>query len=100
MVPAGFMVYSVLTTELVLHPQSPILTSDSRGIQFAFFGLFALSSTVTAFLAPLMVATITTWFQSQRAGFASLASLMVLGFVMLGWVRQEQAQASRPQPRT
>ena len=42
MVPAGFMIYSVLTTELVLHPQSPILTSDSRGIQFAFFGLFAL----------------------------------------------------------
>jgi len=58
-----------------------------------FFGLFALSSTVTAFLAPLMVATITTWFQSQRAGFASLAILMVLGFLMLGWVRQEQARA-------
>lgn len=56
-----------------------------------FFGLFALSSTVTAFLAPLMVAAMTTWFQSQRVGFASLASLMILGFVMLSWVRQERA---------
>ena len=41
-VPAVFMTYSVLTTQLVLHPQSPILTSDSRAIQFTFFGLFAL----------------------------------------------------------
>ncbi len=60
-----------------------------------FFGLFALSGTVTAFLAPMMVATTTTWFQSQRAGFASLAVLMVLGFVMLGWVRQERATVAR-----
>ena len=56
-----------------------------------FFGLFALSGTVTAFLAPLMVATTTTFFQSQRAGFASLALLMVLGFIMLARVKQERA---------
>jgi len=56
-----------------------------------FFGLFALSGTVTAFLAPLMVATTTTWFSSQRAGFASLVVLMVLGFLMLSRVRQERA---------
>jgi UMF1 family MFS transporter len=56
-----------------------------------FFGLFALSGTVTAFLAPLMVAATTTWFSSQRAGFASLVVLMVLGFLMLSRVRQERA---------
>jgi UMF1 family MFS transporter len=56
-----------------------------------FFGLFALSGTVTAFLAPMMVATTTAWFQSQRAGFASLTVLMVLGFLLLGRVRQERA---------
>lgn len=56
-----------------------------------FFGLFALSSTATAFLAPLMVATMTSVFQSQRAGFASLAILMVLGFIALRWVREERA---------
>ena len=58
-----------------------------------FFGLFALSGTVTAFLAPLMVGTFTTWFDSQRAGFASLTVLMVIGAVMLVWVREEQAVA-------
>ncbi|MBK79844.1 MAG: MFS transporter [Gammaproteobacteria bacterium] len=58
-----------------------------------FFGLFALSGTVTAFLAPMMVAATTTWFQSQRAGFASLVILMILGFLLLGRVTQEQASA-------
>lgn len=56
-----------------------------------FFGLFALSGTVTAFLAPLLVATTTTWFQSQRVGFASLALLMVIGALLLLMVREERA---------
>lgn len=56
-----------------------------------FFGLFALSSTVTAFLAPLMVATATQFFESQRIGFASLASLMIIGALMLIKVKEEQA---------
>ncbi|MBT3426980.1 MAG: MFS transporter [Gammaproteobacteria bacterium] len=59
-----------------------------------FFGLFALSGTVTAFLAPLLVATTTAWFQSQRAGFASLASLMIIGAVMLLFVKEEQAKVA------
>ena len=56
-----------------------------------FFGLFALSGTVTAFLAPLLVATMTDWFDSQRVGFASLTVLMVIGFAMLFVVREEQS---------
>ena len=56
-----------------------------------FFGLFALSGTVTAFLAPLLVATTTAWFQSQRAGFASLVILMVIGSIMLLKVKEEQS---------
>lgn len=56
-----------------------------------FFGLFALSATVTAFLAPLLVALTTDLFESQRVGFASLASLMIIGAVMLLWVKEEQA---------
>ena len=56
-----------------------------------FFGLYSLSGTVTAFLAPLMVATSTAWFQSQRAGMASLIVLMLAGVLLLSWVREEQA---------
>ena len=56
-----------------------------------FFGLFALSATVTAFLAPLLVATATDLFESQRIGFASLAALMIIGAIMLMKVKEEQA---------
>ena len=56
-----------------------------------FFGLFALSATVTAFLAPLLVATATDLFDSQRIGFGSLASLMIVGGILLIKVREEQA---------
>jgi UMF1 family MFS transporter len=48
-----------------------------------FFGLYGLSGSVTAFLAPLLVATTTQWFDSQRAGFASLVLLIAVGGVML-----------------
>jgi UMF1 family MFS transporter len=60
-----------------------------------FFGLFALSATVTAFLAPLLVATATDVFESQRIGFASLAILMIIGAFMLLKVKEEQATVAR-----
>ncbi|MEZ5550873.1 MAG: MFS transporter [Pseudomonadales bacterium] len=64
-----------------------------------FFGLFALSGTVTAFLAPLMVGTLTDWFDSQRAGMASLTVLMVIGFVLLLKVQEVQTVAHLRTPR-
>lgn len=59
-----------------------------------FFGLYSLSGTVTAFLAPLMVATLTGWFQSQRIGFGSLLILIVIGGALLLKVREERATAA------
>ncbi|MEM7079700.1 MAG: MFS transporter [Pseudomonadota bacterium] len=64
-----------------------------------FFGLFALSATVTAFLAPLLVATATDLFNSQRIGFGSLASLMIIGAVLLFKVREEQATVAGATPQ-
>ena len=56
-----------------------------------FFGLYGLSGSITAFLAPLLVAVVTDIPQSQRIGFASLVMLIVVGGLMLGLVREEQA---------
>ena len=56
-----------------------------------FFGLYGLSGSITAFLAPLLVAVVTDITQSQRFGFASLVLLILAGGLMLGWVREEQA---------
>jgi len=56
-----------------------------------FFGLYALSGTATSFLGHALVAAFTAAFTSQRAGFASLVILMLAGFALMFWVRQERA---------
>ncbi|MCR9277762.1 MAG: MFS transporter [Pseudomonadaceae bacterium] len=65
-----------------------------------FFGLYALSGTATAFLAPALVSLFTTAFDSQRAGFGSLMILLVAGFVGLMFVREEQATVAGQPPTT
>jgi UMF1 family MFS transporter len=62
------------------------------------FGLFALSGTVTAFLAPLLVGAVTSALNSQRAGFASLTVLMVVGFAGLLFVKEERSIAQEMTP--
>jgi UMF1 family MFS transporter len=56
-----------------------------------FFGLYALSGSITAFLGPELVASVTALFHSQRAGMASLLVLLGLGVVGMGFVREERA---------
>jgi UMF1 family MFS transporter len=59
-----------------------------------FFGLYALSGQVTTFIAPIMVAFFTAFFVSQRIGFASVLILLVTGFVMMFWVREERSESA------
>lgn len=57
-----------------------------------FFGLFAFSGKVTAFLAPFVVATVTA-MTDQRIGIASVLAFLVIGAVMMLFVRiNEQAR--------
>lgn len=56
-----------------------------------FFGLYALSGTATAFLAPFIVARATEWFQSQAAGMASILLLLTAGLIGMFYVRNERA---------
>lgn len=58
-----------------------------------FFGIYALSGTATAFLGPTLVGITTDIFQSQRAGFASVLVLLVIGLVGMLFVREERAEA-------
>jgi len=48
-----------------------------------FFGFFAFSGKATAFLGPLMLGLFTGWFDSQRAGVASVLIFFVVGAVLL-----------------
>lgn len=55
-----------------------------------FFGLFAFSGKVTAFLAPFLVATVTTATNSQRLGMASIALFLVVGIILMLQVRTQR----------
>ena len=51
------------------------------------FGLYALSGRATAFLAPGLIALFTDLTQSQRLGIMPVAVLLLIGLVLLVWVR-------------
>jgi UMF1 family MFS transporter len=53
----------------------------------SFFGLYALSGTVTAWLGSFLVGTATHVFKSQQAGFAPIALLLVVGLTGMVFVK-------------
>jgi UMF1 family MFS transporter len=53
-----------------------------------FFGLFAFSGKVTAFLAPLMIALATQLSGSQRFGMATIMIFFFAGLFLMGPVRE------------
>ena len=63
-----------------------------EGMSGEFFGLFALSGRATAWMGPLAIGIVTTASQSNRLGVACVLIFLVLGFVLLWWVREERAK--------
>lgn len=57
-----------------------------------FFGLFAFSGKITAFAAPLIVATVTALTASQRIGIATILLFLIAGFALLLTVRSNDAR--------
>ncbi|MCC6917643.1 MAG: MFS transporter [Alphaproteobacteria bacterium] len=60
-----------------------------------FFGLYALSGTATAFMAPFVNSVATTWFKSQAAGMYSILLFLGIGLAMMLFVKDERA-VTRP----
>jgi len=58
-----------------------------------FFGLYALSGTSTAFLAPLAVGFVTAWSGSQQWGMAAIIVFLLVGFAGMLFVREERARS-------
>ena len=56
-----------------------------------FFGLYALSGTATAFLAPWVVARFTEWSGSNSIGLASILLLLGAGWIGMLFVKNERA---------
>ncbi|MBS0235084.1 MAG: MFS transporter [Proteobacteria bacterium] len=57
-----------------------------------YFGLFAFSGKVTAFLAPFFVALITQETGSQRIGMSAVLAFLAVGVVMMLFVRTHPAR--------
>ena len=58
------------------------------------FGLYALSGKVTSFLAPMLIALVTTASGSQRIGIAPLIVLFLIGLFLLSFVRPKGEMAA------
>jgi len=55
-----------------------------------FFGFFAFSGKLTAFLGPLLLGVFTQMFGSQRVGISVVLVLFVVGLVLLGRVDEKE----------
>ena len=53
-----------------------------------FFGFFAFSGKATSFLGPLFLGILTSVFQSQRAGISVVLVFLVLGGIVLHFVKE------------
>ena len=53
-----------------------------------FFGIYSMSGTATSFVGPLAIGLVTTYSQSQRAGFAGGVLFLAAGLIMLVRVRE------------
>jgi UMF1 family MFS transporter len=56
-------------------------------IRTEMFGLYALSGKATAFIGPALVGWVTLWFDSQRAGMATILAFFLIGLLLLLKVR-------------
>ena len=60
--------------------------SSSNNINSSF-GIYATSGKVTNFLGPLLVATFTAIFQSQKAGMATIVIFLFFGLLLFSKVK-------------
>ncbi|SEH97832.1 MFS transporter [Paracoccus alkenifer] len=78
---AGGVLQSASRTMMVRH------TTKARATEA--FGLYALSGKATAFLAPMLIALVTTASGSPRLGISPLIVMFLLSLWLLGWVKPE-----------
>ena len=76
-----------------------LVTLAPNGRAGEFFGLYAIASTITVWMGPLLIETFTLWFNDQRIGIASVNLLFVTGATVLLFVGMPSDATNREQPR-
>ncbi|TNF11922.1 MAG: MFS transporter [Rhodobacteraceae bacterium] len=62
------------------------------------FGLYALTGKATAFIAPLSIGIVTQVSDNQSIGITPIIVLLILGLLLLGWVRTNGDHSPHGQP--
>jgi UMF1 family MFS transporter len=84
----GFaIVIAISITAAYASSRSLMARLAPAGMEGEVFGLYALAGSATAWLAPGLVAYFTSTTQSLRAGFASIVILLIVGFLLLLFVK-------------
>lgn len=58
-----------------------------------FFGLYSLAGKATTFVAPLLIGLVTYESGSQRIGLTVVVPMIIVGIIMLAYVKEERATA-------
>ncbi len=94
-----FMAFAVLLGICMGPMQAASRTMIGRmappGMTGEFYGLFALSGRATVFMAPAAIGWITSATQNQRAGVIAILPFLIVGFILLSFVRERQAERHR-----
>lgn len=64
------------------------------GMEGEIFGLYALAGSATVWLGPLLIEFFTSTYHSQRAGFASIGILLIVGLILLLFVKPPARRAA------
>jgi MFS transporter, UMF1 family len=70
-----------------------------RSKETEFFGFFALSGKLTAFLGPLLLGILTRVFESQRVGFSVIIVQFLIGLALLLRVNEQEGLQSHEDNR-
>jgi len=89
---AMFMLLAATITAAFANSRTMMARISPVSMMSQFFGLYALSGTVTAFLGHGTVTFFTRTFNSQAAGFSSVIILLAAGLLLMHWVREERAE--------
>ncbi len=84
---AASIVIAISITAAYASSRALMAHLSPRGMEGELFGLYALSGSASAWLAPLIVTIFTALYQSPRVGFGAIGLLLIVGFVLLIFVK-------------
>lgn len=87
------MLIAVAITGAIASGRSLMARLSPPGMEGELFGLYALANAATVWLGPLLVERFTSIYDSQRAGFGAIGILLLLGVIILLFVRTEERAA-------